>query len=506
MNIQSNRHNTGFAGPRVGILFLVPLLASLGTGFGQPAPGAAPVPGGQVSPAGQVTPGGITPPGQTPNPLPVAPGSNAAQAANGNPTASTIATAITLTDAIGRSQSANTTYAQALADDRTAQAQVGIARSALLPGVVYHNQFLYTQPQHLNARPSVPGASTPLFIANNAVHEYISQGTVTESLSGALLTDLRRTEADAAVARARLEVARRGLVAAVVTSYYTALADQAKLATAQQALDETRRFAVISSQLESGGEVAHADVIKANLQVQQRQRDLAEAELAAEKSRIDLAVLLYPNPLTPYTLSGDLNVLPELPPRDAITVAANNDNPDLKAAVAAFRASQLEVTSARFDYLPSLILNYSYGIDSTQFAVTNSDGTRNLGYSASATLDIPVWDWFATRNRVRQSVARRDLAQAELSNTQRQLVASIQELYHEAQVARDATASLDTSVRDSATALRLSEARYQAGEAPILEVVDAQNTLLSAQNSRTDSAARLKSALANLQTLTGNMP
>lgn len=420
--------------------------------------------------------------------------------------AQTAPTALTLTDAIARSQSTNTAYAQAIADSKIAAAQSGIARSALLPGVVYHNQYLYTQPQHIGGKPVEAGSSSPLFIANNAVHEYVSQASITETLSGALLTDLRRTEAEAAVAKARLEVARRGLVAAVVVGWYDALANQAKVLTAQQALDEANHFATISSQLEAGGEVAHADVIKANLEVQQRKRDLDEAALAADKSRIDLAILLFPNPLTPYSLDGSLADVQPLPARDAINAAANNDNPDIKAAVAAFKASQLELTSAKLDYLPALSFNYSYGIDSTQFAATSSNGASNLGYSAYATLDIPVWDWFATRDRIRQSAARKDLAQVELTNTQRQLAASIEELYREAQVAYDATQSLDISVRDAATALHLSELRYQSGEAPILEIVDAQNTLIAMQNSRIDSAARLKSALANLQTLTGNLP
>ena len=449
----------------------------------------------QTMPAGSAASGGMTPANQGP---PVSQSITARLPAS--------LASLTLTDAIGRSQSANTAYAQAIADSKVAEAQIGITRSALLPGVVYHNQYLYTQPQHIGGKPAATGSSSPLFIANNAVHEYVSQGAATETLSGALLTDLRRAEADAAVAKARLEVARRGLIASVVIAWYGALADEAKVQTAQQALDEARHFATISSQLEAGGEVAHADVLKANLQFQQQQRDLDEARLQAEKSRIDLAILLFPNPLTPYSLSGSLTDVPDIPQRDAISAAANQDNPDVKAALAAFKASQLEVTSAKLDYLPALLFNYSYGIDSTQFAVTSSDGARNLGYQASVTLDIPVWDWFATRNRIRQSVARRNLAQTELTSTQRQLAASIEELYHEAQVAHDATKSLDISVRDAATALHLSELRYQSGEAPILEIVDAQTTLITTQISRIDSAARLKSALANLQTLTGNLP
>jgi outer membrane protein TolC len=413
---------------------------------------------------------------------------------------------ITLDEAIQRAQTSDTTFASAVAENKVAQAQTGIARSSLLPGVVYHNQYLYTQPLHRNGKPVDPGVSTPVYIANNGVHEYISQATVTENVGLSGVADLRRANAEAAAAKARLEVARRGLVSTVVTNYYAILVADEKVGIQRRALDEALHFANISTQLEAGGEVAHADTVKANLQVQQRQRDLAGAQLDAERVRLDLAVLLFDNPLTPYHVAGDLHTLPALPARDQIDASANSNNPDLKAALASFHAAELEVTSARFDYLPGLSLNYAYGIDANQFAVNGPDGSRNLGYAAYATLDIPVWDWFATRDRIRQSSARRDQAKVELTSTQRRLLASIEELYHEAEIAQSQMASLDTSVRDATEALRLTDLRYTNGEAPILEVVDAQTTLISVQNSRAEGVARYNTALANLQTLTGNLP
>jgi len=51
--------------------------------------------------------------------------------------------------------------------------------------------------------------------------------------------------------------------------------------------------------------------------------------------------------------------------------------------------------------------------------------------------------------------------------------------------------------------LRLTNLRYQAGEATALEVVDAQNTLTQALNTLHDGEVRYHLALANLQTLTG---
>jgi outer membrane protein len=414
--------------------------------------------------------------------------------------------AITLDEAIKRSQASDTTLASAVADNAVAQARTGIARSSLLPGVVYHNQYLYTQSARGSGKPVTTGSSSPVFIANNGVHEYISQASITETMGASGVTDLRKAGAEAAAARARLDVARRGLVSSVVTNFYAVLVADEKVDIQQRALDEALHFHKISGQLEAGGEVAHADTVKANLEVQQRQRDLGDAQLDAQKARLDLAVLLFANPLTPYTVAGDLQHVSDLPQRDQINAAAKTDNPDLKAAIASFHAASLEVTSARFDYLPSLSLNFSYGIDAAQFALNAPDGSHNLGYAAFATLDIPVWDWFATRDRVRQSVARRELAKVELTSTQRRLVASIEELYREAEVTRAQMASLDASVRDATEALRLTDLRYTNGEAPILEVVDAQNTLITMQNSRADGVARYNTALANLQTLTGNLP
>src|SRR5881275_2886037 len=52
---------------------------------------------------------------------------------------------ISLEEAIKRAQSANTAFAAAHADTRIAQSEHTIARSQLLPNVVYHNQYLYTE-------------------------------------------------------------------------------------------------------------------------------------------------------------------------------------------------------------------------------------------------------------------------------------------------------------------------------------------------------------------------
>ena len=134
----------------------------------------------------------------------------------------------------------------------------------------------------------------------------------------------------------------------------------------------------------------------------------------------------------------------------------------------------MDVTAARAAYLPDLGLNFTYGIDAVQFAVNGHDGVKNLGYSAMATLDIPVWDWLSTQHRVRQSEILRDAAHTALTATQRRLIAQLDESYAEAGTSRDQVQSLDQSVQTATESLRLTRLRYSAGESTVLEGADAQ--------------------------------
>jgi outer membrane protein TolC len=413
---------------------------------------------------------------------------------------------ITLDEAIRRAESNEPTFASAKADSKVAGLDKSIAVGSMLPSVVYHNQALYTQPNGLTNQAGQGAASQPAprFIANNAVREYASQATINETLGLAGYAGVRRADAASAMAAAELEVSRRGLVAAITSLFYGSLAADHKLAIAERAHQETADFTSLTGKREQAREAAHADVVKAQLEEQQRQRDFADAKVAAEKAHLELGVLLFPDPRTPCTLQSDDNAPPLASREDAEQAAAKN-NPELKSAFAQFNVSNADVLSARAALLPDLGLNVTYGIDAPQFAVNGPDKVQNLGYSASVTLDIPVFDWLSTEHKIKQSEIRRDAAKVALTAAQRQMIARLDEAYSEAQAAHDQLASLDDSVATAAESLRLTKLRYSGGEATVLEVVDAQTAYVAAQNAREDGRVRYEAARADLQTLTGTM-
>jgi outer membrane protein TolC len=408
--------------------------------------------------------------------------------------ASSAVTSLTLADALARAKANNPQFQAAVMQLGLAREDRVQARATLLPGVDYNNSFIYTQGN---------GTASGRFIANNGVHEYISQGAVQQTLSAGQVSDYRRTAAAQALARAKAEIAARGLTVTVVQAYYGLQAAQEKVATTQAANDEAQKFLQMSRQLEQGGEVAHSDVIKAQIQANDQQRAAQEAKLGAENARLNLAVLLFPNFFQDFTLADDLAAAPALPPITDVAQMAQKNNPELGAAFAALEVANYEVAVARAGHLPSLVLDYFYGIDANHFAV-NGDGFRNLGYAATATLNIPVWHWGAIESRVKQAELQQHQAKVELSATQRQAIADLQSFYAEAETARNELDMLRNSADLAADSLRLTTLRYQAGEATALEVVDAQNTLTQARNSYSDGQARYHVAHANLQTLTGS--
>lgn len=469
-----------------------------------PAAGNTQTPGQQTpGGAGKAPPGGA---GQTPGAAgPAQPGAPPAtpgapgMPSPGTPEAGAQATnaplTIDLSGALDRARAYNQQFLAAGFAASLAREERIQAKAALFPTLNAFNQYIYTQ-----------GNGTPsgVFVANDGVHIYNEQAVVHgELFSVTKLADYRRALAGEAAAQAKREIAVRGLVATVVQSYYGLITAQRHAANAKLSVDEAQRFLDITEKQQRGGEVARADVIKAQLQLQQRQRELLDAQLNMEKAQIALGIMLFPDINRQYRIIDDLTSENPLPTLDETRTMAFRNNPDIRAAEAGLRQAHYGVKSARGAYYPTLVVDYFYGIDANVFATRGPDDRKNLGSVVQGTVTIPVWTWGATRSKVRQAEIQQQQAQTDLNLTRRQLESEITSFFLEAQAARQQLASLRSSADLSAESLRLTVLRYQAGEATALEVADAQTTLVQARNAYDDGLARYRLAIANLQTLTG---
>ncbi len=411
---------------------------------------------------------------------------------------------ITLQDAISRARRYYATYGTAVTAAKIAQENSIQARALLLPTISYTQQYLGTQ-----GNGKIP---TGRFVTNDGVHVYRAWAVLHQDLPAGFFTlaPYRRAEAGAALAQAQAEIARRGLTVTVTNSYYNVIVTLHAYANAQQNLDQAGRFLTTTKELEKGGEVPHADVLKAQLQFDQQKLAFQEAQLAMEKAHLALAVLLSPALDQNFTTVDDLGSSPVLPSLGEINGMAEHANPYVRSAMAALRQAKADVTIARAGFFPTFSLDVDYGIEANAFALRSTVAADpkvgpvpNLGYFVTAGMNVPIWNWGATESRLHQAKYTRRQAELDLSQAQREALGNLYSYYSEAKVARSQIEILRQDMDIASESLRLATLRYKAGDAIELEVLSAQAALSTAQNALDVGEARYRVALATLQTLTG---
>ena len=413
---------------------------------------------------------------------------------------------ITLQDALERAKQNDQQVQTAVADADVAGEDRIQARSSLLPSFSYSLQYLGNSPTPNNVIPN------GRFVSLDGVKMYRNWGMVRQEISPnvLMLTPLKRAQALAVAAQAKLEVAQRGLGVTVTRNYYALVVAQRKYATVQQAVDQARRFFEATDQQQRAGQIARADVIKAEIQYQQQLQAFRDAFLGMDTARLALAVLLFPTLNENFTVVDDLSRAPMLPPFGDVRTMAVQNNPDVRAADQALRAAGQDVRSAKNAFFGNIMFDGVYGFEANEFAThavvvaqPELGPLPTLGYFITVNLTVPVWDWGNLRSKLHQTEARERLAHVTLTLTQRQLMSNLFTFYNEALAAKAAMDNLQHVADLAAESLRLTALRYQAGESTAFELVDAQNTHVQARNAVDDAQVRYRVALAELQTLTG---
>src|SRR5580704_4682782 len=152
----------------------------------------------------------------------------------------------------GQIQAATLTLSQAT-EDRVQ------ARAAKLPQFSALSQYIHTQSN---------GSPSGVFVSNDGVHVFNDQGVAHEDVNPLFMhAEERRAAAAEAAAQAKVDVAKRGLNSTVIQDFYAISAAARKLENAALSLNEATRFVDIAQKQETGGEVAHADVVKAQSQL-----------------------------------------------------------------------------------------------------------------------------------------------------------------------------------------------------------------------------------------------
>ncbi len=320
-------------------------------------------------------------------------------------------------------------------------------------------------------------------------------------ISGRLRATLAKNRALLAAAHAGTEVARRALAQAVTEAYYGLAFASAQRQAAEQNLRAAEEFERTTSLLLSGGEVAPVDLTRAQLQTTTRRDELERARANEEVAAGALRILVGYDFLKPITTTDLATSTPVDDEINRVTADMISGRPEFAQFEAERRAGEQEIRLARADRRPQLSYSIGGGFDTDSLKPVRLK--EHTGVAAAFQLSVPIFDWGASKSRERQAVLRVQVAESQ----RRQALRGFAEQFYSA---RAQVISAAVRIRLAATGLAQAEsnlnasiARYRSGEAQIIEVTDAQTTLVAQRQALYQALFDYQVALGRLRQAAG---
>ncbi len=383
-----------------------------------------------------------------------------------------------------------------------AEAQARAARSALLPNVSSALSETVEQVDlvalGLRISSPFPGVRIPSVAGP---FNYINlQANLSQEVAN--LTSINNYRSARAVARASqysLQDAHDLITLAVGGAYLQVLAAEARLNAAQVQLDTANAVFHQSTEQHQEGVLGKLNVDQNQVRTLTQQQQIITLRNDLAKQKINLARLagLPPNPAYELTDNFPFSPAPIASVEDAVA-QAEQQRADLKAAESQVEAAAKALSAARAERLPSLAISGDY-----QVIGTNPSESHGA-FSATGTLSIPLWQGGRTGSDIAQARAVLAQRQAELEDTRGQIEAEVREVYLDLESAAGQVDVARKNLQVAEETLEMTRARMEAGVINTLEVVQAQQTVSSAQLDLIDSVFAHNLAKLNLARALGH--
>jgi len=308
-------------------------------------------------------------------------------------------------------------------------------------------------------------------------------------------------------ARARLDVlaSEQDLIYSVKVAYFAYLASVENISVQEEAVRRAEeQLKLIESRYELGS-ASLSEVLKQKVQHGNDRLGLLRARNAVTNSRAVLAYTIGVDPRQDHEFSpsyesreyrGTLE--------DAIDFGLAYQ-PGLLSAGKSVDAARHSVRAAKSAYLPTLSgwASYSFTDGTRGDTVTfdQSSRSRTIGFSVS----YNIFDGFFRESRVTQAKVAYNNGMARLADMRNEVVSYIKTGYHDVEQIKEQKSVADENVMAANEDLKITQEKYRLGAATILDLLDAQVSLKTAQVSLIQADFDLNLAIARLENAMGKM-
>lgn len=370
-----------------------------------------------------------------------------------------------LTSLVLEAQANNPDIRAASANLDAARALVQQARAPLFPQV--------------NANFNVDRTDTPNpFALNDTIYTAAGQAAWELDLWGRVRSGRNAAYASAQAVEADLRFAQYALAAGVASAYFASIEAAEQVGVAKRTVDALAEIDRIVRVRYREGFASRQDTATTASDFQSARDNLAQAQNAARNARRALEVLLGRYPAQQVALS---DALPEAPPPPPAGLPAQllERRPDVIAAERRVAAAFANLDQTRAAQLPQVMLTAAGGATSSDLGDILNGG--NLLWSIIGDVLQPVFDAGLRGAREDEADANRRAAIAQYSSTALAALRDVEDNLDAVQVLADRELILETAAEEAGTAYALAQLQYQEGEIDLIDVLNFQQRLFSAE-------------------------
>lgn len=296
------------------------------------------------------------------------------------------------------------------------------------------------------------------------------------------------------------EQVRQEVLLRVRSAYLNLLKAERLWEVAQQSLEQTRAHLKVAQAMFEAGVVARFDVLRAEVEVQNAEERLLQAEngVALAKAALNNAMGLPPeSPLEVEPLTGELRPTPTY---EESLEQAYRQRPELAALKAQWQAAQEQVRAARAGQRPTLLLNANY------IRQTSTAFARNFSWNASLVVNWNLFDSGQVRSQVEQAEALVRQLEETMEQVRQGIALEVRQAVLNLETARKRVETTRKAVEQAEEAFRVAQLRYREGAGTSVEMTDAQVALTAARTSAVNALYDYELAWAQWEKAVGIAP
>jgi outer membrane protein TolC len=383
---------------------------------------------------------------------------------------------LSLRDAIDRGLKQNLGALLSNADIRSARGQRWEQLSALLPHLTVTPYAAVSQInlKELGISLNIPGVNLPSAVGPFSYFD--ARVNVTQSIFDWKSINATRAAGESLKsAEYTYKDARDLVVLAVGFTYLQAIADEARIQTAEAQVQTAQALYNQASDQVTAGTSPAIDGLRAKVELQTRQQQLIQAKnnFAIQKLTVARVIGLAPGQDFEFTDKSPYQ------PFEGITVdealkRAYASRSDYQAAMTDMRAAEFSRKAAVAGYFPSLSFNADYGTGGSH------PSTATQVFDVRGTLSIPIFQGGSVHGEILQAESRLEQSRERLDNLRAQIDSDVRTALLNLQSSADQVNVARSNIDLAEETLAQSRDRFTAGVADTVEVVQSQEIVASA--------------------------